>query len=372
MRLFGRARRPEPAPATPEPVEPDRPSGSTLTLGRETASGAPVRWALLDRVGLPGVLAVLAPYDARARLFARAIPELALSGPIVAIDPLEMSSAETRLSPHRVGAGRGISLVGGAESETVAVARSAQAVAWWAASGAAWSGAVEAILERTIEVLARAGETPSVERLAHLLREAAARTQDPELRGGCARISEGLFALLGSETAQALFTDPVSAVPTDRELSLSIAPETRTDPLALRLARPGLLRLAARIVPTRDAGSAIIPALADLGDADLVERLAADLLWPLRNAGVGLVVGAERLAPWPERAGLPSPLLARADAWLVSVDSEQRTGWESVLGAWATPAAIGAAFDEIVAAGGDAALIAPALRREPIGLRAFD
>jgi hypothetical protein len=371
MRLFRRSERSSVAPP-PGPDEGPSPAAVSLTLGREAGNGAPLRWALLDRVGLPGTLAILAPYDQRRRFFERTLPELCTSGPTLLVDPLEMTHSDAPLTTHRIGDGRGVSLEAPAHGETLDVARSAQAIAWWYASGAEWSSAVEAILERTIEALARRGESPSAERLAHLLREAAARAQEPELRGGCVRISEGLFSLVGSDVARALFSDPVGTTPTDRLLALSIAPETRGDPAAVRLAAVGLLRLVARCIPARDGGSIVFPALGDLGGVDLVERLAADLLWPLRNRGIGAVIGSERLTPWESSAGLPSALLSRSDAWLVSLGEEQRIGWESVLGDWAAPATMATAFDAIVAAGGDAALIAPTIRREPIGLRAFD
>jgi hypothetical protein len=370
MPLFGRRRAVEPPSPAPEPADQGEPP-VTFTIGRELGNDAPVRWALLDRAGFPGSLAVIAPYDARSRFFERALPEISASGPVLALDPLELLGTADRLAAHRLGAGRGVDLNASARSETADIALSASAIAWWAASGAAWSGAVEAILEQTIDSLARAGEAPSAERIAHLLREAAARSQDPELRGGCARIGEGLFATLGSDEARALFSDPAGPLPGDRDLAISIALEVRGSREAVRLAQAGLLRLAARLVAARSGGSALLPSLTDLGPGDLVERLAADLLWPLRNVGTGVVIGADALAPWTDRPGVASAILARADAWLVAVGEEQRGGWETVLGERGDPVAMSESFDAILAAGGDAALIAPAVRREPIGLRAF-
>ena len=369
MKLFGRKSTPEPVVA-PLPLESEL-QAATITIGRECTSDAPIRWALLDRSGYPGSLAIVASAAHRSRLIGAGASELALAGPLLLVDPLESLDLLPPLTSHRIGAGRGIDLVGAPKTETTTVARSNTAIAWWSASGAEWTPGVELILEQTIDALRRAGETPTIERLAHLLREAAARASDPQLRGGCARISEGLFSVLAAAPARALLTDSTGPLPTDRDLRISIAPEIRDSAEALRLSAPGILRLVAQLIAQRHDGSLLIPSLTDLGSRDLVERLVADLFWPLRSNGTGLVIGADALAPWANEPGVPSSILARADAWLVEADDNYRHGWEVILGERGDPVAMSARFDQVRQLGGDALLIAPSVRAEPIALRSF-
>lgn len=370
MKLFGRKPTTDPVVAPPPPESEMQ--AATITIGRECTTDAPIRWALLDRSGYPGSLAIVASAEHRSRLIGAAAAELALAGPFLLVDPLESLDLLQPLTSHRIGAGRGIDLVGAPKTETTTVARSNAAIAWWSASGAEWTPAVELILEQTIDALRRAGETPTIERLAHLLREAAARASDPQLRGGCARISEGLFSVLAAAPARALLTDPAGPLPSDRDLRISIDPEIRDSAEALRLSAPGILRLVAQLIAQRHDGSLLIPSLTDLGSRDLVERLVADLFWPLRSNGTGLVIGADALAPWPNEPGVPSSIVARADAWLVEADDHYRHGWEVILGERGDPVAMSARFDQVRELGGDALLIAPSVRAEPIALRAFN